>query len=118
METLQIKNHPAITKGYVERGDIVTSSDGVQRIKYVIHHSKDYELEIPVDKELEFLDEEDRFGTEMAASKARLEAAQAKYVYGTPELTNIQGLVFMALDGRDVSCPAWELIKKRLKEKK
>ena len=45
-------------------------------------------------------------------------SAQAKYVYGTPELVNIQGLVFMALDDRDISYPAWELIKKRLKEKK
>jgi RNA ligase len=45
-------------------------------------------------------------------------SAQAKYVYGTPELASIQGLMFMALDGRDISYPAWELIKKRLKEKK
>ena len=53
-----------------------------------------------------------------AVQKLPTRSAQAKYVYGTPELANIQGLVFMALDGRDISYPTWELIKKRLKEKK
>jgi hypothetical protein len=68
-----ITEHPAITKGYVERGETITGSDGIQRIKYVIHHSRDYEIVVSVDKEQEFLDEEDRYGTEMAASKARME---------------------------------------------
>jgi RNA ligase len=45
-------------------------------------------------------------------------SAQAKYVYGTPELDNIRGLVFLALDERDISYPSWELIKKQLKENK
>jgi hypothetical protein len=74
-----ITEHPAITKGYVERGETITGSDGIRRIKYVIHHSRDYEIVVSVDKEQEFLDEEDRYGTEMAASKARMDAAQAKY---------------------------------------
>ena len=45
-------------------------------------------------------------------------SAQSKYIYGNPELANIQGLMFVALDGYDISDPVWKLIKKQYKENK
>ena len=43
---------------------------------------------------------------------------QSKAIYGDPELKDICGIMFMALDGRNIDQPIWDLVKKQMKEKK
>jgi T4 RnlA family RNA ligase len=42
---------------------------------------------------------------------------QAKYIYQNPELAEIKGLLFMSIDGNDITSGIWGILKKRMKAK-
>jgi flagellar capping protein FliD len=47
--------------------------------------------------------------------KLKSRSEQAKYLYQKPELADIRGLIFAALDGNDISKSIWNTLKKQLK---
>ena len=71
----------------------------------------------------EFTNEHDRIFNLALSNVSKISAMktrkdQSKAIYGDPELKDICGIMFMALDGRNIDHPIWDLIKKQMKEKK